>query len=88
MDQLVAMAMAAQPASPTSPHVAHKIPAGDGPYARAKHFQVKAASIYFDSCMGNACLWRILSCLVSTFQDLYQSLAVSSCSYIRYRLNM
>ncbi|XP_066357713.1 protein SULFUR DEFICIENCY-INDUCED 1-like [Miscanthus floridulus] len=40
MDQLVAMAMAAQPASPTSPHVAHKIPAGDGPYARAKHFQL------------------------------------------------
>ncbi|CAD6209731.1 unnamed protein product [Miscanthus lutarioriparius] len=34
------MAMAAQPASPTSPHVAHKIPAGDGPYARAKHFQL------------------------------------------------
>ncbi|CAD6202213.1 unnamed protein product [Miscanthus lutarioriparius] len=31
------MAMAAQPASPTSPH---KIPAGDGPYARAKHFQL------------------------------------------------
>ena len=74
MYQLVDMAMAAQPASPTSPH---KIPAGDGPYARAKHFQVEAASIYFDSCMGNACLWRILSCLVSTFQDLYQSLGLS-----------
>ncbi|AQL09788.1 Protein SULFUR DEFICIENCY-INDUCED 1-like [Zea mays] len=39
MDQLVAMAMA-QPSSPTSLHVAHKIPAGDGPYARAKHFQL------------------------------------------------
>lgn len=38
--QLVAMAAVAQPASPTSPHVAHKIPPGDGPYARAKHFQL------------------------------------------------
>jgi hypothetical protein len=59
MDQLVAMAMA-QPSSPTSLHVAHKIPAGDGPYARAKHFQVKA-SISFHSCMGNAYIWRNLS---------------------------
>jgi hypothetical protein len=66
MDQLVAIAMMAQPASPTSPHVAHKIPAGDGPYARAKHFQVKA-SICFDSCMGNACLWRILSSFPLSF---------------------
>lgn len=32
----------AQPASPASgaPHVAHKIPSGDGPYARAKHYQL------------------------------------------------
>ncbi|RLN18736.1 protein SULFUR DEFICIENCY-INDUCED 1-like [Panicum miliaceum] len=39
MDQLFAMA---RPASPTAaaPHVAHKIPSGDGPYARAKHFQL------------------------------------------------
>ncbi|CAN6302168.1 unnamed protein product [Urochloa humidicola] len=41
LHQLVAMA---QPASPTTtaapPHVAHKIPSGDGPYARAKHFQL------------------------------------------------
>ena len=71
MDQLVAMAMAAQPASPTSPHVAHKIPAGDGPYARAKHFQVEAASIYFDSCMGNACLWRILSSFFHLISRVY-----------------
>ncbi|KAF8717569.1 hypothetical protein HU200_025779 [Digitaria exilis] len=39
--QLFAMA---QPVSPTAttapPHVAHKIPSGDGPYARAKHFQL------------------------------------------------
>ncbi|OEL31062.1 Protein SULFUR DEFICIENCY-INDUCED 2 [Dichanthelium oligosanthes] len=40
MDQL--FATMAQPASPTTtaPHVAHKIPSGDGPYARAKHFQL------------------------------------------------
>ncbi|TVU48279.1 hypothetical protein EJB05_07909, partial [Eragrostis curvula] len=39
MDQLFVMA---QPVSPSaaSPHAAHKIPAGDGPYARAKHFQL------------------------------------------------
>ncbi|CAN6296403.1 unnamed protein product [Urochloa humidicola] len=41
LHQLVAMA---QPVSPTTtaapPHVAHKIPSGDGPYARAKHFQL------------------------------------------------
>jgi hypothetical protein len=47
MDQLLAMA---RPASPTAaaPHVAHKIPSGDGPYARAKHFQVikNLTSIY------------------------------------------
>jgi len=67
MYQLVDMAMAAQPASPTSPH---KIPAGDGPYARAKHFQVKA-SICFDSCMGNACLWRILSSFFHLISRVY-----------------
>ncbi|CAL4937812.1 unnamed protein product [Urochloa decumbens] len=39
LHQLVAMA---RPASPTTapPHVAHKIPSGDGPYARAKHLQL------------------------------------------------
>ncbi|XP_062216711.1 protein SULFUR DEFICIENCY-INDUCED 2-like [Phragmites australis] len=41
MDQLVGMAP--QPASPgaaAAPHVADKIPPGDGPYARAKHYQL------------------------------------------------
>ncbi|RCV46396.1 hypothetical protein SEVIR_9G532800v4 [Setaria viridis] len=40
--QLVAMALPASPSTTTTaaPHVAHKIPAGDGPYARAKHFQL------------------------------------------------
>jgi len=41
MDQLFAMARPASPAAAAAPHVAHKIPAGDGPYARAKHFQVR-----------------------------------------------
>jgi hypothetical protein len=37
----------AQPASPdAAAHVAHKIPSGDGPYARAKHYQVNSSSIY------------------------------------------
>ncbi|KAL6660068.1 hypothetical protein ACP70R_002190 [Stipagrostis hirtigluma subsp. patula] len=42
MDQLVAVAPV-QPASPgaaAAAHVALKIPSGDGPYARAKHFQL------------------------------------------------
>ncbi|CAL4912735.1 unnamed protein product [Urochloa decumbens] len=43
MDLHQSFAMA-QPASPTAmttaPHVTHKIPAGDGPYARAKHLQL------------------------------------------------
>ncbi|GJN30384.1 hypothetical protein PR202_gb18686 [Eleusine coracana subsp. coracana] len=39
MDQLLGMV---QPGSPTAAatHAAHKIPSGDGPYARAKHFQL------------------------------------------------
>uniref|UniRef100_A0A0D9VPX4 Uncharacterized protein n=1 Tax=Leersia perrieri TaxID=77586 RepID=A0A0D9VPX4_9ORYZ len=38
MDQLVVGV--AWPSSPTAAHVAYKIPAGDGPYARAKHYQL------------------------------------------------
>ena len=42
MDQLFAMARPASPAAAAAAaHVAHKIPSGDGPYARAKHFQVR-----------------------------------------------
>ncbi|XP_062209129.1 protein SULFUR DEFICIENCY-INDUCED 2-like [Phragmites australis] len=40
MAQLVAMAQPASSGAATAPHAAHKIPAGDGPYARAKHFQL------------------------------------------------
>ncbi|CAN6290560.1 unnamed protein product [Urochloa humidicola] len=41
LHQLVAMAPPASPTTTTAPpHVAHKIPSGDGPYARAKHFQL------------------------------------------------
>jgi hypothetical protein len=41
----------AQPPSPdaaaaAAAHVAHKIPSGDGPYARAKHYQVNSSFIY------------------------------------------
>jgi hypothetical protein len=48
--QLVAMARPASPSTTNTaaPHVAHKIPAGDGPYARAKHFQVRASASSID----------------------------------------
>lgn len=39
MDQLVGVAQPASSAS-AAPHAAHKIPSGDGPYARAKHYQL------------------------------------------------
>ncbi|KAK3150576.1 hypothetical protein QOZ80_3AG0234990 [Eleusine coracana subsp. coracana] len=39
MDQLFGMAQPGSPAA-AAPHAAHKIPSGDGPYARAKHFQL------------------------------------------------
>ena len=42
----------AQPASPdaaaAAAHVAHKIPSGDGPYARAKHYQVIKLKLSID----------------------------------------
>jgi hypothetical protein len=41
MDQLFGMAQPASPMRAAAPHAAYKIPSGDGPYARAKHFQVK-----------------------------------------------
>jgi hypothetical protein len=44
MDQLFGMAQPASPMRAAAPHAAYKIPSGDGPYARAKHFQVKLRS--------------------------------------------
>lgn len=45
MDQLVVGV--ARPSSPSAAaHVAYKIPAGDGPYARAKHYQVYISSVF------------------------------------------
>lgn len=69
MDQLV-VAMA-QPASPTmtAPHVAHKIPSGDGPYARAKHFQL----VEKDLDASIAWFWKAISTgdkLVSALKDM------------------
>uniref|UniRef100_A0A0E0K978 Uncharacterized protein n=1 Tax=Oryza punctata TaxID=4537 RepID=A0A0E0K978_ORYPU len=41
MDQLVVgVAQPSSPAAAAAAHVAYKIPAGDGPYARAKHYQL------------------------------------------------
>ncbi|XP_006649452.2 protein SULFUR DEFICIENCY-INDUCED 2-like [Oryza brachyantha] len=39
MDQLAVVGVA-RASSPAAAHVAYKIPAGDGPYARAKHYQL------------------------------------------------
>ncbi|KAJ1298645.1 hypothetical protein BS78_01G469500 [Paspalum vaginatum] len=60
----------AQPASPTAaPHAAHKIPAGDGPYARAKHFQL----VEKDLDASIAWFWKAISAgdkLVSALKDM------------------
>lgn len=40
MDQLFGMVQPAGSPAAAAPHAAYKIPSGDGPYARAKHFQV------------------------------------------------
>lgn len=45
MDQLV-VGVARPSSPPAAAHVAYKIPAGDGPYARAKHYQVYISFVF------------------------------------------